>query len=261
MAWSTREIAELASTTVNAVRHYHRLGLLEEPERRHNGYKRYGIRHLVQLLRIRRLVELGVPLAQISTVRADGGRGQDVLRELDDELVTGMDRLQRARDDIAAILRGEAPVDGPAGFEAIASRLSDADRSILHISGQLYDESAMSDLRSMIEVDMETDGISMQIDALAPDADDPTRERLAQLFAPVLARNLAAYPWLLNPGDHLAKSERVTRQTISEAVAELYNPAQLDVLGRASRLAFEMLQTGSDAAGDSVRPEDLALAR
>jgi DNA-binding transcriptional MerR regulator len=33
MAWSTRELAELASTTVNTIRHYHRLGLLAEPER------------------------------------------------------------------------------------------------------------------------------------------------------------------------------------------------------------------------------------
>src|SRR5690606_14615503 len=28
MAWSTSEIADMASTTVNTVRHYHRLGLL-----------------------------------------------------------------------------------------------------------------------------------------------------------------------------------------------------------------------------------------
>ena len=42
MAWSTRELAGLAGTTVNTIRHYHRLGLLDEPERRYNGYKQYG---------------------------------------------------------------------------------------------------------------------------------------------------------------------------------------------------------------------------
>ena len=31
MAWSTRELAELAGTTVNTIRHYHALGLLERP--------------------------------------------------------------------------------------------------------------------------------------------------------------------------------------------------------------------------------------
>jgi hypothetical protein len=31
MAWSTRELAELAGTTLRAVRHYHEVGLLAEP--------------------------------------------------------------------------------------------------------------------------------------------------------------------------------------------------------------------------------------
>ena len=31
MPWSTRELAELAGTTVKAVRHYHEIGLLDEP--------------------------------------------------------------------------------------------------------------------------------------------------------------------------------------------------------------------------------------
>lgn len=39
MAWSTQQLADLAGTTVNTVRHYHRLGLLDEPERQGNGYK------------------------------------------------------------------------------------------------------------------------------------------------------------------------------------------------------------------------------
>ncbi|MEQ3553652.1 WhiB family transcriptional regulator [Pseudonocardia nematodicida] len=40
VAWSTRQLAELAGTTVRAVRHYHEVGLLDEPARRANGYKR-----------------------------------------------------------------------------------------------------------------------------------------------------------------------------------------------------------------------------
>jgi hypothetical protein len=54
VAWSTREIAELAGTTVRAVRHYHEVGLLDEPKRRANGYKQYGVAHLIRLLRIKR---------------------------------------------------------------------------------------------------------------------------------------------------------------------------------------------------------------
>ncbi|HEX7352130.1 MerR family transcriptional regulator [Brachybacterium sp.] len=38
MAWSTSELARLAQTTTSTIRHYHRLELLELPQRRPNGY-------------------------------------------------------------------------------------------------------------------------------------------------------------------------------------------------------------------------------
>ena len=46
------QIADLASTTPRAVRHYHRLGLLEVPPTV-RGRREYGVEHLVRLLRIR----------------------------------------------------------------------------------------------------------------------------------------------------------------------------------------------------------------
>ncbi|MEV4901244.1 MerR family transcriptional regulator [Citricoccus sp. NPDC055426] len=250
MAWSTSEIADMASTTVNTVRHYHRLGILDEPERRFNGYKQYGVRHLVQLLQIRRLVELGLPLRRIGEVRADSEGRQEALRELDAELVAGIERLERARVDLAAILREDAPADAPAGFESMSSRLSESDRSIFHISGQLYDAQAMADLRRMVEVDEAIDHLGSQVDRLPPDADEMSRGRLVRLLAQVIAQNLTEYPWLLNQSEHLCRSESVVRQTISEAITELYNPAQQDVLVRASRMAFELLETHIDAMGD-----------
>lgn len=262
MAWSTSEIADLASTTVNTVRHYHRLGLLPEPERRMNGYKQYGVRHLVRLLRIRRFVELGLPLSQIAAVDVGGRHPPEVLREVDDRLVDAVARIEQARAAIAAILREDAPADSPAGFEAVASRLSETDRAILHISGQLYDADAMADVRRMAESDAMLDGVGPQIDRLAPDADEAARDRLVRLLAPILAQNLTDYPWLLNPVEHLSRPERIARHTLAAAVAELYNPAQLDVLTRASVLAHAILEESSTA--DSLRPAptpDLALAR
>ena len=234
MAWSTRELAELAGTTVNSVRHYHRLGLLEAPERRGNGYKQYEVRHLVHLLRIRRLAALGVPLAQIGELSADGER------ELDAELEATIGRLQQARADIAAILRERAPVDGPAGFEPVTSQLSASDRSLIHIYSQLYDADALADVRKMVETDL-AEGTGAEIDLLPPDADEETRERVVQRLVPILARNLFDYPWLSDPAAHLSKSEHVTRQTMIEAMVELYNPAQLDVLARASIRADEQV--------------------
>ncbi|GAA4188606.1 MerR family transcriptional regulator [Streptosporangium oxazolinicum] len=240
MAWSTREIAQLAGTTVNTVRHYHRLGLLDEPERRYNGYKQYGVQDLVRLLRIRRLAELGVPLSRIGEVGADGDIAPEALRQVDAALAADIARLQRARSDIATILRDSAPAGIPAGFESVAARLSGSDSSMIHIYGQLYDEDAMADLLRMVEAD--TDPLGEDVDALPPDADEATRQRLAEKLAPTIARYLIDYPWLSDPAAHLSKSEHVTRQTFIDAVVRLYNTAQIDVLHRASILAHEQLR-------------------
>lgn len=60
------ELAELATTTPRAIRHYHHLGLLPEPERDESGYRRYGPQHLIRLVRIRRLRGVGMPLEQVA---------------------------------------------------------------------------------------------------------------------------------------------------------------------------------------------------
>jgi len=242
MAWSTRELAELAGTTVNTVRHYHRLGLLDEPERGSNGYKRYGVRHLVRLLRFRRLADLGVPLSRIGEVGAGGESTPATLRELDAELARDIGRLQQARADIATILRDDAPADAPAGFASVAARLSEADSSIIHIYSRLYDEDAMADLRRMVEDEADTGAGTGEFDALPTDADEGTRQRLAARLAPTLAQNLVDYPWLSDPVGHLSRSERLTQQTFLESVVELYNTAQIDVLQRAALLAHEQLR-------------------
>ncbi len=103
MTWSTRELAELARTTVNTIRHYHHLGLLAEPERKDNGYKQYDEKHLARLLRIRRLVGLGVPLSHVGDDDVARQSLQETLHLLDAELAASIQRLQRARSDIASM--------------------------------------------------------------------------------------------------------------------------------------------------------------
>lgn len=240
VAWSTRELAERAGTTVNTIRHYHRLGLLEQPEREYNGYKQYEVHHLVSLLRIRRLADLGVPLSQIRDVRAGAGNTPQTLRQLDAELEESIRRLERARVDIAVILRDEVPADTPAGFGSVAGRLSETDASIVHIYTQLYDEAALADIQKIAE---DVEGVAADLDRMQPDADEATRSSLVPRLAQSLARNLIDYPWLNDPGTHLSKSSYVTSQTMIEAIVELYNPAQLDVLGRAHEAARELVRT------------------
>jgi DNA-binding transcriptional MerR regulator len=233
VAWSTRQIAELAGTTVNTVRHYHEAGLLDEPERRSNGYKQYAVPHLLRLLQIRRLRDLGVPLAQIESLGRADEDPAEALRVLDAELEATIDRLQRARSELALILRHRAPAELPPGFSSVADVLSEQNRSLIMIYSQVYDESAMSDLRQMLEETPRTE-CDEELETLTPDADEATRQRLAEYLAPIIERQQAAYPWLTDPTSRSVKGAATLKSTILESLRELYNPAQLDVLYRAN---------------------------
>lgn len=253
MSWSTRELADFAGTTVNTIRHYHRLGLLEQPQRRSNGYKQYEVRHLVRLLRIRRLVELGMPLATVSQLSAGDDGTSEALRKLDADLTDRIARLTRARAEIAELLHDDAPADAPAGFASVASHLSEPDSALIHLSARLYDASALRDLRRMVEADADADALGNELAALPPDADETLRRRLAERLAPTLARNLRDYPWLADPAAHVTRGVGMSRRTFVEAMVELYTPAQLDVLARAAVLAQNVLHTtprpGEPASG------------
>lgn len=246
MAWSTRQIADLAGTTVNTVRHYHEAGLLEQPERRSNGYKQYGVPHLVRLLQIRRLRELGVPLAQIESMGRADENPVEAFRVLDAELEATIERLQRARAELALIMRHRAPVDLPAGFGSVARKLSETDRSLVMIYSQIYDETAMADIRRLVEEHPRTEA-DVEFDNLPSDADTATRVRLAEYFAPVIKQYQAHYPWLNDPVTRASTDAATLEHTMVESLRELYNPAQLDVLARANEIIYGKTDERPDA--------------
>lgn len=106
------EIATLVGVTSRAIRHYHHIGLLPEPERRANGYRSYGVRDAVVLARIRRLTELGLGLDEVRDVLGDtaGRELMEVLAELDADLARQEAGIRERRRRLAALL--EAPVSG-----------------------------------------------------------------------------------------------------------------------------------------------------
>ena len=63
------QLAGYAGVTVRAVRHYHPIGLLPEPERDASGYRKYDAPAVVSLIKIRTLADAGVPLGQIGPMR------------------------------------------------------------------------------------------------------------------------------------------------------------------------------------------------
>lgn len=241
MSWSTRELAVLAGTTVNTVRHYHGRGLLDEPDRSSNGYKHYGVDHLVRLLQIRRLRDLGVPLADLEQQRSGVGTTARVLVEIDAELVETIERSRRARAEIERMLHHDMTGGVPPGFEQVAVRLSPRERSLTLIYAQLYDEAAMADVREML--DHEIDDATAEFEGLPADAGQAIRDRLARQLAGSIVTAITDYPWLTEPRTRLLKDEQTTAATWIESVVALYNDAQVDVLRRASSLAAEQART------------------
>lgn len=102
------QLARYAGVTVRAVRHYHQIGLLAEPERNRSGYRTYDAAAVVRLIRIRTLADAGVPLARVHDL-LDAGPQQFArgIEEIDRDLREEIRRLQRNRRRIARLAAGE----------------------------------------------------------------------------------------------------------------------------------------------------------
>ncbi|MBR8744608.1 MerR family transcriptional regulator [Nocardiopsis sp. MG754419] len=236
MSWSTRELADRAGTTIKTIRHYHSIDLLEEPERAMNGYKLYGTRHLVRLLQIRRLRNLGMTLAQIAAMDGPGDGFADTVRALDAELAAAIERQQVIRAELADLLRHHASADVPSGFESVAAHLTDADRAMIMVSSQLFDDELIQDIRHMSTTHQELDD---EFNALPSDADDRTVRDLARRLVPVVRAIHEEYPSARDPATFALGRRREAMTTMAQAATDLYNPAQIAVLRQTHHLIAE----------------------
>ncbi|WP_230672799.1 MerR family transcriptional regulator [Rathayibacter sp. Leaf248] len=94
------DAAAFVGTTPRAIRHYHGIGLLPEPERGADGRRRYGYEQMIRLLWIRRMAEAGIALDDIrdafaDAALADGARA--VLERLERSLAAQEEELRRQR--------------------------------------------------------------------------------------------------------------------------------------------------------------------
>jgi DNA-binding transcriptional MerR regulator len=194
------EVAGLAGTTVRAVRHYHAIGLLPEPERDHSGYRRYGSAALLRLLRVRRMRELGLPLERIADLL--GGPETDLLAALDaldDELAAQAARIAAQRARLAALRASGSHPDLPEPLgrifaDAIArgapERAVTQEKEVLLLDLALHPERAeaiIADYERMyarMTARPELTEIVTRFDALAElDPDDPEVEEVAKAYA------------------------------------------------------------------------------
>jgi len=130
------QLAAYAGVTVRAVRHYHQVGLLPEPERDGSGYRSYGATDVVALVKIRTLADAGVPLSKVgSLLDADEASFAEAVRDIDKRLRAEIKRLQTNRQQIAQLAAGDSLVL-PAEVVAYLDRLRELGVSERMVEGE-----------------------------------------------------------------------------------------------------------------------------
>lgn len=254
MAWSTRELAELAGVSPRAIRHWHDMRILPVPSRRANGYKQYGNGHLVRVLRIKRLTDLGFRLEQIgellSREGADGevADGVALSREVPSQDPPVLDRTVL---DPAAIPAPESalPAPGlPVAREELLALRADLDGRIEELT------------RVRDDVDL------LLRDGGPPDLSPTARAVLGVLGPDPSSRDAAIILAHFTAPDHLgAVVERLSgmdadmlaiEREIMELPEAASNEAITELASRASRLLRAFItETGGTPPLDDIVPE------
>lgn len=99
------DAAAFVGTTPRAIRHYHAIGLLPEPERGGDDRRRYGYEDMIRLLWIRKMADAGIALddiraafADTASVGADGDHDiAGILERVEETLVAQEAELRRQR--------------------------------------------------------------------------------------------------------------------------------------------------------------------
>lgn len=111
---SIGRLAEYVGVTPRAIRHYHSLGLLPEPERTASGYRSYRAEDVIALQRIKVLTDAGVPLARVRELMdAEPSALRAAVAELDAELSARIKALRQTRRSLAALAEGGEPFLSP----------------------------------------------------------------------------------------------------------------------------------------------------
>ena len=102
------QLAKYAGVTIKAVRHYHKRGLLDEPQRDSSGYRRYTARHAIELVKIKTLAEAGVPLARVKELlAANPDQVAVAIAGIDRKLQEQLEALIRIRERISQLSGGD----------------------------------------------------------------------------------------------------------------------------------------------------------
>jgi DNA-binding transcriptional MerR regulator len=246
----SRDLAEFAGTTPRALRHYHRIGLLPEVPRDPNGYRRYSIRDLVTLLRIRQLAGSGMPLRRIRRVLEMDRQSQDeLLAELDRELAEQEQRLAAQRELLADLRRhGAHPAAGTIAGRPTATQQFDEDVWTLVTTSTDLDQDAVTALTRALGEDALAEHAARwyrefeELEALTEIEEDRAlqlADRIAD-FADAVVRASGVRP---------THEERPVMALVEQMEGVALSPAQQTVWSR-FRTVIEQRWHGQVGAGD-----------
>ncbi|WJY42474.1 MerR family transcriptional regulator [Streptomyces sp. P9-2B-2] len=229
------EIAALVGITTRAIRHYHHVGLLPEPERRPNGYRAYSIRDAVLLARVRRLTELGLSLDEARDALADDAGREliEVLEELDADLARQEAGIRERRRQLGALLAEPPGATGPVspGLAALLAQAPGTDSPsaakdreyVTLMDATRTGNQEIFALLGTLVADPTVVELYERLDALADASVDDPR------IAPLAADLVAAVP------DELFAAipeNGVVVTGFKEALLAEYSPAQAEVVSR-----------------------------
>ncbi|MEI5036176.1 MerR family transcriptional regulator [Streptomyces sp. S1A(2023)] len=240
------QAAAYVGVTIKTVRHYHRLGLVAEPERDGSGYRRYRSGELFRLVQVRTLAAAGVPLGEIGDLldadpRTFAATLDDVhhqLTERIDDLIARRDRLHRLDHGDRALLpdRACAVLDGLAGL-GFAPDYVAVQREALVLARALVPEifhNFLTRLERALDDPESVELTKRAWDARSWEPDDPRIEELAsELAGKLLAdRTLLAMPaGLGNQSDAASRYALVNhhREDQSPSIARLNTLVEADL--------------------------------
>ncbi|MCO1575733.1 MerR family transcriptional regulator [Crossiella sp. SN42] len=256
------DAAAFAGTTPRAIRHYHQIGLLPEPERGADGRRRYGYEDMIRLLWIRKMAEAGIKL---DDMRAAFDETRDIgenLGRLEETLAAQEDGIRRQR---LAVQRLRA-VGSPLGLlsDLVTDRLSHlppgalrpADLDALLVTERIFGPLAAAIQASAFIVLATHPGLRAEEDRLdaaeaalddGVDPDDPRVEELAtQRYRHLKALGQAIEAAGLDTAEEKLfelhgdlDEEQDARMSAFEAITKMpydFSPARLRCVERAGQL-------------------------
>ncbi len=190
------QLAAYAGVTVRAVRHYHQVGLLPEPERDASGYRRYRAPAVVSLIKIRTLANAGVPLSQIGQMLdADASTFAEAVQRIDNHLRDEIERLETSRKQIAQLAAGDSLALPPEVISYL-DRLREIGASERMVEGE-------RDGWILVAARW-PDGLREVMSAKHAQLDDPQLVRLYRLLSEILESDEGDHPRLEEAADIMA---------------------------------------------------------